>query len=141
MKLNGKQLGELDFDSNIAGEFGVPAIFAASDDICINQMAACNPDTVTAITKYAKGRNAAEFRAREEVAKDIYEGVKLAASKTVKPVTFTFPCSYEIRYTRMEMAAWIYEGLKEKLLDLRYGEDAHTLQVTLRNIDDLRLFL
>jgi hypothetical protein len=41
----------------------------------------------------------------------------------------------------MEMAAWIYEGLKEKLLDLHYGEDAHTLQVTLRNIDDLRLFL
>jgi len=141
MKVNGKQLGELDFDSNIAGGFGVPALFAASDDICVKQMAECNPDTVTVITKYAKGRNAAEFRTREEVVKDIYEGVKLAVGKKVRSVTFTFPCTYEIRYTRMEMAAWIYESMRERLLDLRYGEDAHTLQVTLRNIDDLRPFL
>lgn len=140
MKVNGKQLGELDFDSCIAGEFGIPAIFAASDDKAMAQMAECNPDTVTVLTKYGKGRNAAELRTREEVVKDIYEGVKLAVSKTIKPVTFTFPCAYEIRYTRMEMAAWVYESMGEKLLDLRYGEDAHTLQVTLRNIDDLRLF-
>ena len=140
LKVNGQQLGELDFDSCIAGEFGIPALFAAGDDKATAQMLQCNPDTVTVLTKYGKGRNAADFRAREDVVKDIYDGVRLAVSKGVKPVTFRYDCDFEIRYTRMETAAAVYESLRAKLLDLRYGEDAHTLQATLRNMDDLRLF-
>lgn len=140
LKLNGKQLGELDFDSCIAGEWGIPVLFVASDDKAVAQMKERNPDTVTVITKYGKGRNEAELRTRGEVVKDIYEGVKLAVSKDIQPVKFTFPCVFEARYTRMEFAAWIFETHQGKLADLRYGEDAHVLQATFRNIDDLRLF-
>ena len=140
LKVDGKQLGELDFDSRIAGEFDIPVLFAASDDKAVAQMLECNPDTVTVFTKYGKGRNEAVLRTREEVVKDIYEGVKLAVSKDIKPVTFSYPCHFEIRYTRMEFTAWMYEKLQGKLPSLRYGEDAHTLQATLQNVDDLRLF-
>ena len=141
LKVNGKQLGELDFDTCIAGEYGVPVIFVASDDLCILQMRACNPDTVGVVTKYATGRNSAIFRERADVLNDIYDGVKNAVNKDIPLVNMPFPCDFEVRYTRMEMAAWRKETLKEQLADLRYGEDAHILRATLYSIDDLRLFL
>lgn len=139
-KINGKQLGELDFDTCIAGAYGVPAIFAACDDLCVLQMQACSPQTVCAVTKYATGRNSAIFRDREDVLKEIYEGVRNAVNKDIPPVYLRFPCDFEVRYTRMEMAAWRLETLKGQLSNLHYGEDAHVLQATLYTIDELRRF-
>ncbi|MBR1975148.1 MAG: M55 family metallopeptidase [Clostridia bacterium] len=140
MKVNGKQLGEFDFDACIAGSYGVPAIFAASDDVCLAQIKECNPETVTVLTKYAKGRNEAVFRDRADVEKDIYEGVKRAVRTNVPVVTMSFPCEYEVRYTRMEMAAWL-KADKLADLDVTYGEDTHILKKTLKNIDEIRRFL
>ena len=90
-KINGQAKGELDFDTCIAGSYGVPAIFAASDDLCDQQMQECNPDTVTVITKYAKGRNKADFRDSDEVVRDIYEGVKRAVKANIQPITTNAP--------------------------------------------------
>ena len=141
IKLDGKQLGEFDFDARIAGEFGVPAIFAASDDIAVKQFSECNPLTETVVTKYGKGRHEAEFREEETVLDEIYVGVKRSVSSGAKPVKFRFPCVLEIRYTRLEIAAYHLETLSEKVSGLGYGEDGNVLKATLQNIDDLRLFL
>ena len=72
IKINGKQVGEFDLDACMAGGYGIPAIFAASDDVCLAQIKERNPETVTVLTKRAKGRNAAELRERADVEKDIY---------------------------------------------------------------------
>ena len=140
MKVNGKQLGEFDFDSHIAGEYGVPPIFAASDDVCVRQVLECNPDVVTVVTKYAKGRRKADFRDENEVLSEIAEGVRQAAAKKISPVKFTYPCAFEIRYSSMDVAEWRMAEFSKKLT-VSYGEDAHTLCVTLQNVDELRMFL
>lgn len=141
MKINGKQVGEFDIDSYIAGEYAVPPIFVASDDVCIGQVLEHSPDTVTVLTKIGKGRRKAEFLDEAEVLSAIDKGVREAVSKKISPTKLTFPCEYEIRYSSMDMAEWVLESRIGQIPTLHCGEDAHTLQVTLRNIDDLRPFL
>lgn len=140
MKINGHALGEFDFDASTAGAFDVPAIFTASDDVALTQMQARAPHVVAVTTKYAKGRNNAIFRDREEVLKDIYDGVLRAIQVKEIVLPFSYPCEFEIRYTRMEYAEKIFNDLREKLPSLCYGEDLHVLKATLRNVNDLRLF-
>ena len=140
MKVNGKQLGEFDFDSHIAGEYGVPAIFAASDDVCVRQVLEGNPDVVTVVTKYGKGKRKADFRDENEVLSEIAEGVRQAAGKQIPFVKFTYPCAFEIRYSSLDMAEWRMEELSKKI-PVSYGEDAYTICVTLQSVEDLRLFL
>lgn len=140
LKLNGKPLGEFELDSSIASEFGVPSIFAASDDVALSQMQTHAPHIVTVTTKYAKGRNKAVFRDSKEVLQEIYDGVRRAMSITELAPTFTYPCDFEMRYTRMEFAEEILNKYCEKLPSLCYGEDLHILKATLRDVNDLRLF-
>ena len=141
MKINGKPVGEFDIDSYIAGEYGVPPIFVASDDVCIGQVLERSPDTVTVMTKIGKGRRKAEFLDEREVLSAIDKGVRAAVAKKVSPIKLTFPCEYEIRYSSMDTSEWILESRIEQVPTLHYGEDAHTLRATLRSVDDLRPFL
>lgn len=140
IKLNGKQVGEFDIDCYIAGEYGVPPIFAASDDVCVGQVREHSPSTVTTLTKIGKGRRKAEFLDEAIVLQQIEEGVGKAMKKEIPFTKLTFPCEFEIRYSTMELAEWYMEILPEKLRGLHYGEDGHTLQVTLQSMDDLRVF-
>ena len=141
LKVNGKQLGEFDFDACFAGEYGAPAIFAAGDDVFLAQALESCPTLATVVTKYAKGRNAAEFRLRVDVEKEIYEKVKMAMKGNHRAIQFTFPCQFEVRYTRMERAAHLLKTLEGQLPDLRYGEDSHVLQVTANGVADLKKFV
>lgn len=140
-KIDGKQLGEFDFDARFAGEYNVPAIFAAGDDVFLAQALESCPALVTVVTKYAKGRNEAAFRLRADVEKEIYEKVKMAVENHVPSIRFTFPCVFEVRYTRMEQAAYVLKTLGENFSTLRYGEDAHVLQMTANKSEDLKLFI
>jgi len=141
MKINGKFVGEFNIDSYIAGEYAVPPIFAASDDVCIGQVLEHSPDTVTSLTKIGKGRRKAVFFDESEVLSAIDKGVREAVSKKIAPTKLTFPCEYEIRYSSMDTAEWILESRIEQVPSLRYGEDAHTLRATFQGIDELRYFL
>ena len=138
-KINGKQVGEFDIDSWIAACYGVPAIFAASDDVCVGQILEHSPETVTAITKYGVARRKAIFRDEDEVLAEIRAGVRESVNKKINPVPLTFPCEFEIRYTKQELAEWFLESLGEKL-PLRFGEDANTLCATFYTLDDLHVF-
>ena len=139
-KINGKQVGEFDICSAIAASYGVPSIFAASDDVCVEQISQCNPQTETAVTKIGVSRRKALFREENEVFCDMRAGVRRAISKGVHPQPLSFPCSMEIRYTKQEVAEKRFERLSARI-PVQWGEDAHTLQASLHCIDDLRLFL
>ena len=142
VKVDGKTVGELEFDSTIAATYGVPALFAASDDVCIGQVKEYDPRVVTVITKIGKGRTLAEYRPAEVVLSEIYEGVLRAAGNVNKPLPVTFPKELEVRYSRTETAAYFYEMRKEIFGDrLCYGEDAHILKTTANNVDEMRLLL
>ena len=121
IKINGQQLGEFDIDSRIFGEFGVPSLFAASDDVCLSQITQSSPDTVTVLTKTALSRNSAIYRDEDEVLKEIYDGVKNSLNKQIAPVKFTYPLDFEIRFTRMELASEKFAKLKAVLPTLCYG--------------------
>ena len=140
IKINGVPYGEFELDCCSIGALGVPALFACADDVALSQIQAFAPEIVTVITKYAKGRNSAIFREREDVLKDIYEGVQKAMHLQGIPRTFNYPCDFEIRYTRMEYAASQLQSIAPKLPCVKYGEDLHVLKATLRDVNDLRLF-
>ena len=137
-KINGKQVGEFDIDSYIAGEYGVPPIFVASDDVCLGQVREHSPSTVTVLTKIGKGKRKAEFLDEETVLQQIEEGVGQAMKKKIPATKLTFPCQFEIRYSKMEMAEWKMEILSQQFEGLHYGEDGNTLCLTVHSIDALR---
>lgn len=140
-KLNGKAIGEFDFDSVIAQEFGVPTIFLSSDDVCVKQFEETHPQAVTAVTKIGKGRNEAEFLPVEQVLTDIYDGVCKAVKKNIVTEKNRFPYTIEVRYTRMEYAASVFQKLQAGGLAVEYGEDAHILTATVSSVQELRMFL
>ena len=139
-KLNGKAIGEFDFDALIANSFGVPTIFLSSDDVCVKQFKETHPQAATAVTKIGKGRNEAEFLPVEQVLKDIYDGVCEAVKKNV-PLKTSFPYNIEVRYTRTEYAASVIEKLRAENLAVEYGEDAHILTAMVKSVQELRMFL
>ncbi len=142
IKFDGKPVGELDIDAEIASTLKVPSVFAASDDVCISQVKAYDERITTVVTKYGKGRNAADFRPVQDVLKDIYDGVKYAASNVFAPKNATFPKEVEIRYTRIELAAHIYETLNGVFgKRICYGDDSHILKFTVNDVDELRKIL
>ncbi|MBQ7770568.1 MAG: M55 family metallopeptidase [Clostridia bacterium] len=140
MKIDGEQVGEFDVDSAIAASYGVPSIFVASDDVCIGQVLRRSPETETVITKIGISRRKAQFRDEGEVLAEIREGVKRAVEKNLQPKKLAFPCAFEIRSTKQELAEINFEKLSKKI-PIEWGEDAHTIRVRLNNIDELRLFL
>ena len=140
-KLDGRAVGERERDTYIAATHGIAPLFSASDDICNSQFRALAPQAVTVDTKYAKGRNAAEFRDEEDVLKNIYDGVCEAVKRGGKPVSYPVPTRAEIRYTRMEFAAEMLEKAKKHGIKCSYGADAHILEVNANKISDVVLLL
>lgn len=136
-KLDGRPVGELELDTYIAATYGIAPLFSASDDICNAQFLALAPDAVTVTTKYAKGRNTADFKDEDEVLGEIYDGVCTAVKKGIAPVGYPVPASVEIRYTRMEFAAEKLARAGELGLACEYGEDAHILKFTATAISQI----
>lgn len=127
-KLDGVAVGELELDTYIAATYGIAPLFSASDDICNSQFSALAPNAVTVTTKYAKGRNAADFKDEDEVLGEIYDGVCAAVRRGLSTVSYPMPAEVEIRYTRMEFAAEKKARAAEFGIECEYGEDAHILK-------------
>lgn len=140
-KVGGKTMGEAEIDAYIAGEYDIPVIFAASDDVCIGQIKETIPGIHTVVTKIGKGRNAAIFLEEEKVLQDIYSGVKEAVSCPNKPIRLSFPCDIEVNYTRAESAASVLSKVKGYGQDARFGETTHIVRSQLRDITDLEAFI
>lgn len=140
IKIDGVPVGELDIDTYICAMHGIAPLFCASDDICISQFKSLAPEAVTVVTKYAKGRNAADFIDEDTVLSEIYKGVYEAAGKKLSPIPYPTPAEVEIRYTRMELAETMYERAVNMGIPVRYGEDAHILHLTIERMNELPFF-
>lgn len=104
MKINGKQVGELQIDAAIAGKYGVPALFVSGDDVCIAQAKESVPDAVFVETKKALAWNSCISKHPQQVCDEIYEGVKKAASRKGTVYTVPSPFTFEVSYKRIEYA-------------------------------------
>jgi len=137
VKLDGRAIGELETDTYILGEHGLPVIFVASDDFATAQIREISPSLTTVITKYGKGRNEAEFKPREVVLDEIDRGIRTALSNGIGPITYDFPAKLEVRYTRMEDADKKLKTLSLPNVTAEYGEDAHILHFTVSCANDI----
>ena len=139
VKVNGRAVGELDVDSWIAGEHGIAPLFVSSDDVCVGQALPISSDIITVITKYGKGRNSADLRNIEDVLVEIYEGAKASAAKKNAALSILeCPAKVEIRYTRAESAAKIYNRVSQgNAIPVEYGEDSHILHFTVNSAKEI----
>ena len=143
VKLDGESVGELYVDSRIFASLGIKSLFHAGDDVSVAEMNKCCPCAVTVITKYGRGRNSAEFREEDDVIRDIYDGVVESVSRLSEPCECRFynNARIEIRYTRSETAAEMYEKAKRLYIPVSYGEDTHILQFGIERANLIPLLL
>lgn len=140
-RIDGKDAGEYDIDGMIASAFGVSVIFLSSDDVCVRDFSANFPQAHTAITKIGKGRNSAEEIEKSTVLGGIRTAVKEAVKKIPVCKSGCFPCSVEIRYTRTEFAAEKLCKLNAAGVRTVYGNDAHVIIGTAKDVYELRKYL
>ena len=135
-KINGETVGELEVDAYCAGEYGFPLILFSSDEQGCKQAREFIPGIRTVITKYGKNRNTAELLPEEEVLAKLYEETALAMKADIAPKKLALPAKFEKRLTRSESAEACLERYLAKGIEARYGEDSHTVSVTLEDIND-----
>ena len=139
-KLNGKYIGEIDMDSLIAKENGLPTVFFAGGDIACKQALRSVPGMVTVITKTEKGRNKAEFMDDDELFAEIKSKIVQAMEVSAFPAPVNFPAKFEKSFKRVEDAEKYLErllsfGLKSEYLeDDIMGKDAHTVVTEVHDI-------
>lgn len=125
-KINGKFVGEMQIDAAIAGKYGVPPIFAASDNICVLQAKESFKNIVTVETKKAIAWNSCISKHPVLCCEEIYAGVKKAVknSENMLPYTIPEPFEYEVRYKRIEYAqGCAYRDINNRLFE---RTDAYT---------------
>ncbi len=141
VKLDGRDVGELDLDTYIAATHGIAPLFCASDDVCISQFSELAPEAETVVTKYGLGRNSANLKDEDTVLAEIYDGVCKAVKKGCKPVSYPVPAHAEIRYTRMELAEEMFKRAQSNGIKCTWGADAHTLEIEAEKISDIVVLL
>ena len=141
-KLDGKEIGEVELDSYIAGSaHGVATLMVSSDEACCRQARESLPGVKTVVTKYGHNRNSADLLGTEEVLRALYDTTVEAISSPAAPVPFTFPCVFEVRHTRMEDAERRLALFRERGSDAEYAGDAHTVRVTFHSVEEVNLLL
>lgn len=105
-RINGRDVGEMEIDAAFAGRYGVPVLFASSDEAGAAQARASFAGIETVAVKKSFGWNAAISLHPETAQKRIYEGVKRAWEKraALKPFAFASPMDVAIRFQRIDAA-------------------------------------
>lgn len=136
-KINGEFVGEAQIDGAVAGKYGVPVIFASSDDVCISQIKKTFPFAQTVVTKRSLAWNSCVSDHPETVCENIYASVTEAVKNIDKMLPFTYPESfgYEVRYKRIEPAQGCHYRNPDGTLFAR--PDAYTRAGVLKDIEDI----
>lgn len=105
-RINGRDVGEMEIDAAFAGRYGVPVLFASSDEAGAAQARASFAGIETVAVKKSFGWNAAISLHPETAQRRIYEGVKRAWEKraALKPFAFASPMDVAIRFQRIDAA-------------------------------------
>lgn len=141
-KLNGRYIGEIDMDSYIAAEHGIPSLFFAGGDIACAQARRAVSGIVTVETKKELGRNEADFRDNVELFADIKAKIVEAIKTEAPSHRLGFPAVMEKSFKRTEDAALYLSALLNFGIDASYlsdgilGKDAHTVVSKIHNIEE-----
>jgi len=139
-KLNGRYIGEIDMDSYIAAQKGIPSVFFAGGDIACKQAKRAVPSIVTVDTKKELSRNTAIFRDNTELFSDIKESIVKAVTTDALPHTLKYPAVFEKSFKRVEDAAKYLAKLRTLGINADHpdddilGKDAHTVVSTVYDI-------
>lgn len=90
--INGRTVGEAEFNSMAAGYYNVPVVFVSGDDVLSSQIKEFNQDIETLIVKKARSRYCAESIQPKMVHKLLKENVHSALSNKLKSIK---PCRVE----------------------------------------------
>ena len=134
-KINDRCVGEIEIDRCYAAENGYSPVFFAGDDKACREAEAAIPGIIIVETKKGLSRNKAILRDNESLLAEIYEKAKLAASLKIEPRGFTFPHSFEVRYTRMETAEKALLEAQEMGVECSYSKDAHTVLFKIQTVE------
>jgi D-amino peptidase len=107
IKINGKVIGESEFNSMIAGYYGVPVVFVSGDDVLSGQVREFNKDIETLIVKKAHSRYCAESIQPKLVHRLLKENVHMTLSnklKYIKPCKVEGKVEFEIAFHNSGMA-------------------------------------
>jgi D-amino peptidase len=106
VKVNGQEVGEIALDAAVAGEFGVPLLFVASDECGCAEARRFMPWVEPVATKRGTGRNCAFSKHPARAVEEIYDGVRRALSHMdqMRPLMFPAPVEVEIRFKRVLQA-------------------------------------
>jgi len=110
--LNGDAVTEGEFYASLAGELGVPMVFASGDDAALEQLRSRLGGIETAETKKALGFHSAETLTPEASCERIAAGVKAALKRLgeFKPLAIRTPVTLEVsfkNYTPAEMLSYL----------------------------------
>lgn len=92
IKINGRAVGESEFNSMVAGYYNVPVVFVSGDDVLSRQVKEFNKDIETLIVKKAHSRYCAESIQPKLEHKLLKENVQKALSNKLKKIK---PCKVE----------------------------------------------
>jgi D-amino peptidase len=133
IKANGQEVGEMALDAAVAGAFGVPLIFVASDEAGCEEARRQMPWVETVATKRGRGRHCAFSKHPTRAAEEIGAGVRRAVERLgeMQPFRFESPVEVEIRYKRL------HQALKARILRRTWRlAGAMTLRRTFENFRD-----
>ncbi|MGE7839002.1 M55 family metallopeptidase [Viridibacillus arvi] len=102
------EIGEIGFNSYVAGYFGVPVIFLAGDDCACREIEALIPGVVTAAVKESISRSAVKTlhpkKARALLAEKTAEAI--AKKDSIKPLVPPATPTLQIEFTNYGQAEW-----------------------------------
>ncbi len=103
--VNGVETGEMGLSAGVSGRYGVPLVFASSDQAGCDEISRLIPGIETVVTKTGYGRYMGKLRHPSETGPAIEAGVQKAlASIPTKPLLWEEPCSFSIEFNRSEEA-------------------------------------
>ena len=141
VKINGREVGELDIDSYIAATYNMPPLFVASDDKGVSQMLDISPETVGVITKFGTSRHTAELKDCETVLSEIYDGCARCVKTQVPVCELKMPVNTEVRYSRAVIAEDALNRALKAGINAQYGNDSHTVIYEINKVNDIPSFL
>lgn len=107
IKLNGNPVGEMEFNSYVAGYFNVPVVLVSGDDILEEQVKAFRPEVESVVVKEAVSRFAANCMHPAEARKLIkskVEDVLKNKMNLIQPSKLEGPVEIEVKFMHSGMA-------------------------------------
>lgn len=101
VKINGTAVGEFEFNTMVAGHYGVPVIFVSGDDIISKQVKEFNENIETLVVKYAHSRYTAECiqpkKVHKLMEKAVYETI-INKPQSIRPYKLKGDVELEIAF-------------------------------------------